>query len=155
MLHDIAKHPIVQSALYQDLKENEPKPGRYSPLLRACLKETLRIHPTASANSRILDSAAIFSGFHVPEGVSFEYIFVLSISSFTYKSMTRRWLWESILSSVKTNASSETPSSLILGVGFQVRMRFIHTVFCLSVTGLECALEGGLQSKKYFCVSLR
>jgi len=68
MLHDIAKHPIVQSALYQDLKENEPKPGRYSPLLRACLKETLRIHPTASANSRILDSAAIFSGFHVPEG---------------------------------------------------------------------------------------
>ena len=75
MLHDIAKHPIVQSALYQDLKENEPKPGRYSPLLRACLKETLRIHPTASANSRILDSAAIFSGFHVPEGVSFEYIF--------------------------------------------------------------------------------
>jgi len=67
MLHNIARHPIVQNALYQELAENEPKPGHYSPLLRGCLKETLRIHPTASANSRILNTAGVFSGYHVPK----------------------------------------------------------------------------------------
>jgi len=78
MLHDLARHPITQDALHQDLVENKMTPGRYSPLLRACLKETLRMHPTASANSRILNTAAIFSGYHVPEGVK-KFFFLLVI----------------------------------------------------------------------------
>lgn len=83
MLHDLARHPITQDALHQDLVENKMTPGRYSPLLRACLKETLRMHPTASANSRILNTAAIFSGYHVPEGVKKIFFFTCNISYLT------------------------------------------------------------------------
>lgn len=69
MLHDLARNPHVQEAIYVDLKANEMKPGRSPPLLRACLKETLRLHPPGSANSRILDSEAIVSGYVIPAGV--------------------------------------------------------------------------------------
>lgn len=70
MLHHLARNPVVQGAIYNDLKGCELEPGKFPPLLRACLKETLRLNPTASASSRILDSDAILSGFHIPQGVN-------------------------------------------------------------------------------------
>ena len=71
MLYELARNWPIQTTIYEDLLENKMKPGHISPLLRACLKETLRLHPTAGGSSRIIDSDAVLSGYHVPKGVSF------------------------------------------------------------------------------------
>ncbi len=69
MLYDLAKNVHVQDSIFVDLTASEMQPGKFPPLLRACLKETLRLHPTASGNSRIIHSDAVFSGYSVPSGV--------------------------------------------------------------------------------------
>nr|QST15061.1 CYP363A1 protein [Diaphanosoma celebensis] len=68
MLYQLARNVHIQNAIFQDLKETELKPGRVPPLLRACLKETLRLHPTATANSRVLNDDAVLSSYRVPKG---------------------------------------------------------------------------------------
>lgn len=68
MLYDLAKNAHVQDSIFVDLTASETQPGKFPPLLRACLKETLRLHPTAAANSRIIHSDAVFSGYNVPSG---------------------------------------------------------------------------------------
>ncbi|XP_046633707.1 probable cytochrome P450 49a1 isoform X2 [Daphnia pulicaria] len=68
MLYELARNSSIQTAIYEDLMKNKMKPGHISPLLRACLKETLRLHPTAGGSSRIIDSDAVLSGYHVPKG---------------------------------------------------------------------------------------
>ncbi len=73
MLYELARNSSIQTAIYEDLMKNKMKPGQISPLLRACLKETLRLHPTAGGSSRIIDSDAVLSGYHVPKGVSFNF----------------------------------------------------------------------------------
>ena len=70
MLYQLARNIHIQNAVFQDLKETDMKPGRIPPLLRACLKETLRLHPTATANARILNADAVLSSYRVPKGVS-------------------------------------------------------------------------------------
>lgn len=37
MLHHLARNPVVQEAIYVDLKGYELEPGKFLPLLRACL----------------------------------------------------------------------------------------------------------------------
>lgn len=69
MLYDLARHPYVQDALHVDLTDGGIRAGKVPPLLRACLKETLRLHPTAAGNSRIIASDAVLSGYHIPAGV--------------------------------------------------------------------------------------
>ncbi len=75
MLYELAKNPSIQAKIYEELKKDEIKPGHFPPLLRACLKETLRLHPTAGGTSRIIDSDAVLSGYNVPKGVSFYFNF--------------------------------------------------------------------------------
>lgn len=70
MLYELARNPSIQTAIYEDLIKHKMQPGHNLPLLRACLKETLRLHPTAGGTSRILDSDAILSGYYVPKEVS-------------------------------------------------------------------------------------
>ena len=69
MLHHLARNYSLQEALFTDQNERPLRPGHTPPLLRACLKETLRLQPTASANSRILDADAVMSSYHIPKGV--------------------------------------------------------------------------------------
>lgn len=71
MLYELARNPSIQEKVYDDLIKDGVFPGHSPPLLRACLKETLRLHPTAAGTSRILDSDAILSGYQVPKDVSF------------------------------------------------------------------------------------
>ncbi|KAK4037016.1 hypothetical protein OUZ56_029060 [Daphnia magna] len=68
MLYEFARNPQIQAAVYDDLIVNKLRPGYAPPLLRACLKETLRLHPTAGGTSRIISSDAILSGYRVPKG---------------------------------------------------------------------------------------
>ncbi len=85
MLHHLARNPVVQEAIYVDLKGCELEPGKFPPLLRACLKETMRLNPSASANSRILDTDAILSGYHVPKGVkTYDYLNFVAKLKFPY-----------------------------------------------------------------------
>ena len=70
MLYQLARNIHIRNAVFQDLKETDMKPGRIPPLLCACLKETLRLHPTA--NSRILNADAVLSSYRVPKRVSMD-----------------------------------------------------------------------------------
>lgn len=67
--------------------------------LRACLKETLRMYPTAGANSRYISENAVIGGFQVPAGTlvsAFSSATSLSDQYFTSanKYLPQRWLRE-------------------------------------------------------------
>lgn len=70
ILRELALNQDIQKELFEILVNSTMTPGHIPPLLRAVMKETLRLHPTAAATSRFLDSAAVLSGFEVPENVS-------------------------------------------------------------------------------------
>lgn len=66
-LYYLAKHKDVQEMAREDAIKS--KDCRF---LTACVKETLRISPTAGANTRQLINDAIFSGYRLPAGVNFK-----------------------------------------------------------------------------------
>lgn len=70
MLYHLSRNASIQQSIFMCLKDNPLKPGHIPVLLRACLKETFRLHPTASANSRLLSSDAVMSNYFIPKGVS-------------------------------------------------------------------------------------
>lgn len=65
-LHYLAKNKEVQEIARQDAKNNNEH--RF---LTACIKETLRLSPTAGANTRKIVNDAVFSGFQLPAEVMF------------------------------------------------------------------------------------
>lgn len=71
MLYELARNPTIQEDVYEELIQSNMRAGHSPPLLRACLKETLRLHPTAAGTSRVLDSDAVLSGYYIPKDVSF------------------------------------------------------------------------------------
>lgn len=63
-LHYLAKNKEVQTAAREDaLKDSNHK------FLRACIKETLRLSPTAGANTRCLAQNAEINGYLIQAGV--------------------------------------------------------------------------------------
>uniref|UniRef100_A0A1B6H6M0 Cytochrome P450 n=1 Tax=Homalodisca liturata TaxID=320908 RepID=A0A1B6H6M0_9HEMI len=58
-LHYLSKDSTIQT------KARNDKSLQY---IRACLKETLRLSPTAGANSRYLAKDALIGGYHIPAG---------------------------------------------------------------------------------------
>ncbi|KAG8277549.1 hypothetical protein J6590_040556 [Homalodisca vitripennis] len=58
-LHYLSKDSTIQT------KARSDKSLQY---IRACLKETLRLSPTAGANSRYLAKDALIGGYHIPAG---------------------------------------------------------------------------------------
>ncbi|XP_075229095.1 putative cytochrome P450 49a1 isoform X2 [Lycorma delicatula] len=63
-MYRLAKDERIQSEAYKEVVENK-SPYKY---IRACIKETLRLYPTAGANGRYLAQDAIIGGYHVPAG---------------------------------------------------------------------------------------
>jgi len=71
--HYLATNPQVQQQAYQEaLRQGSAQEMSF---LRACIRETLRLSPTAGANGRFLASDAYIGGYFVPAGVSSSYIF--------------------------------------------------------------------------------
>lgn len=61
-LHYLAYNPKIQQKA-RNMDNNRT-------YLKACLKETLRLSPTAGANSRFLPKDVVIGGYVVPKGVS-------------------------------------------------------------------------------------
>ncbi|KAJ8978275.1 hypothetical protein NQ317_009615 [Molorchus minor] len=93
-LHYLAKNTVVQNQARNDASTSDMK------YLRACIKETLRLSPTAGANSRLLAEDTFFGDYLVPKKT-----LVLAFSSVTshdekyFKNATSycpdRWLRDS------------------------------------------------------------
>lgn len=65
-LHYLAKNKDVQEIARVDAKNYKEHK-----FLRACIKETLRLSPTAGAITRRTVNDAVFSGYKLPAGVNF------------------------------------------------------------------------------------
>ncbi|XP_032772560.1 cytochrome P450 11B1, mitochondrial isoform X2 [Rattus rattus] len=75
-LFELARNPDVQQALRQEslaaeasIAANPQKAMSDLPLLRAALKETLRLYPIGSSLERIVDSDLVLQNYHVPAGM--------------------------------------------------------------------------------------
>lgn len=64
-LHYLAHHPSIQKRARNEAVE---KHEEYK-FLQACIKETLRLSPTAGANSRFLSQQVVIGGYSIPAGV--------------------------------------------------------------------------------------
>lgn len=63
-------HYLSQNEEVQEIARKEAwSDSEHFPFLRACVKETLRISPTAGANSRFLPNDTEIGGFLIPAGV--------------------------------------------------------------------------------------
>ncbi|XP_002730846.1 1,25-dihydroxyvitamin D(3) 24-hydroxylase, mitochondrial-like [Saccoglossus kowalevskii] len=76
-LYNVARHPQVQEALYEEVNRVIPK-GKIPthedinklPYLKAILKETTRLYPPVVNVSRILETDIVVSGYNVPAGTA-------------------------------------------------------------------------------------
>lgn len=73
VLYHLARNPMVQENLYQELCSNLGKDGNVTSgslaklsYLKACVKESARMTPVFAQNRRILDKDVVLSGFLVP-----------------------------------------------------------------------------------------
>ncbi|XP_052603397.1 cytochrome P450 11B1, mitochondrial-like [Peromyscus californicus insignis] len=75
-LFELARNPDIQRALRQEslaaeasIAANPQRAMSDLPLLRAALKETLRLYPVASFLERVLSSDLVLQNYHVPAGM--------------------------------------------------------------------------------------
>ena len=79
MLFELAKQPALQDQLCQEIKAvlgDKVNPSwedlQNIPLVRHCLKETLRLYPAIQMSIRAIHEDAIIDGYQIPAGVSGE-----------------------------------------------------------------------------------
>ena len=77
MLFELAKQPALQDQLCQEIKAvlgDKVNPSwedlQNIPLVRHCLKETLRLYPAIAINLRGIQEDGVIDGYQVPAGVS-------------------------------------------------------------------------------------
>lgn len=77
MVHELAKQPALQDQIYDEIKsvlgerENPTwEDFQKMPLVRNCVKETLRLYPAISVSIREIGQDAVINGYTVPAGVS-------------------------------------------------------------------------------------
>lgn len=67
LLYYLAKYPEVQEKIRKEINSSEPS-KRY---LKACLKESLRLHAVVPANLRRTTREHVVAGYLIPKGVRF------------------------------------------------------------------------------------
>ncbi|KAK7056563.1 hypothetical protein SK128_013799 [Halocaridina rubra] len=69
-IHYLSRNEDIQVLLYEEVKDIDPGSHNLQGLsyLRAVLKETFRLRPSAAASGRFLYQDAVFSGYRVPAG---------------------------------------------------------------------------------------
>ncbi|XP_045112915.1 probable cytochrome P450 49a1 [Portunus trituberculatus] len=69
-LYFLAGHPSVQDQLLKEVQHVQPETHTLQglPYLRAVVQETLRLRPSSSARSRVIQEDTIVSGYFVPAG---------------------------------------------------------------------------------------
>ncbi len=77
MLHELAKQPALQDQLCAEIRTvlgDKVNPSwedlQNIPLVRYCLKETLRLYPAVEMNTREITTDVVLNGYQVPAGVS-------------------------------------------------------------------------------------
>ncbi len=77
MLYELAKQPALQDQLCTEIRTalgDKVNPSwedlQNIPLVRYCLKETLRMYPPVEMNVRDIKEDAVMNGYQVPAGVS-------------------------------------------------------------------------------------
>lgn len=77
-MYEVARHPDIQERLVEEVSSvigDKDHPSwddlQKMPLLRNCLKETMRLHSPPTMIRRMIDEDAVLLGYHVPAGVSY------------------------------------------------------------------------------------
>ncbi|KAL9965312.1 hypothetical protein ACROYT_G029093 [Oculina patagonica] len=108
LLYDLACNPEVQEKLYEEVISLVGPHGDFTPdsfaklaYVKACLKESMRLHPGASGWARILTQDVVLSGYQVPSGTTVIYSNYLSgrsedLFKFPLEFKPERWLNEDL-----------------------------------------------------------
>ncbi|XP_072902205.1 cytochrome P450 isoform X1 [Hemitrygon akajei] len=105
ILYNLAKEPSIQQQLYEEINSIIPgdqiplaKDFNHMPLLKAVVKETLRLYPVVPGNARIVvEKDLMVGGYHFPKNTLFHLChYAVSLDDRTFKEPQRfqpeRWL---------------------------------------------------------------
>ncbi|XP_017112201.1 probable cytochrome P450 12a4, mitochondrial [Drosophila elegans] len=148
----LAKNPEKQQRLREEVMQVLPhKDSEFTeasmknvPYLRACIKESQRVHPLIVGNARVLSRDAVLSGYQVPAGTNVSIVPLHALTKDEYFPQASEFLPERWLRSPKDSGSKCPASGLkstnpfvFLPFGFGPRM-------CVGKRIVEMELELGI-----------
>lgn len=104
ILYNLAKEPSIQQQLYEEIISVIPgdqiplsKDFNHMPLLKAVVKETLRLYPVVPGNARVVENDLMVGGYHFPQNTLFHLChYAVSLDDRIFKEPLRfqpdRWL---------------------------------------------------------------
>ncbi|PFX18324.1 cytochrome P450 27C1-like [Stylophora pistillata] len=104
VLYDLARNPRVQEKVYEEVTSLVGPHGDFTPesfakleYIKACVKESMRLHPAAHSWARVLTQDLLLSGYLVPAGTMVIYFNYLSgrseeLFKFPLDFRPERWL---------------------------------------------------------------
>ncbi|KAL9965313.1 hypothetical protein ACROYT_G029094 [Oculina patagonica] len=108
LLYDLSRNPGVQEKLYEEVISLVGPHGDFTPdsfaklvYVKACLKESMRLHPGAAGWPRVITQDVVLSGYQVPSGTTVIYSNYLSgrsekLFKFPLEFKPERWLNEDL-----------------------------------------------------------
>ncbi|KAL9965315.1 hypothetical protein ACROYT_G029100 [Oculina patagonica] len=137
LLYDLARNPGVQEKVYEEVTSLVGPHGDFTPdsfakldYLKACVKESMRLHPAAPWERRLTQDV-VLSGYQVPSGTAVLYSNYLSgrsekLFKFPLEFKPERWLNEDL-------GKIHPFASLPFGVGTRmcIGRRIAETEICL------------------------